>query len=165
MLQARGSTLLQRMTPKRGFNSKIDSWLDRMLEKLPQGNIAYAIVALNTLSYGAYIFWPQYNMHGYLNNFTFSTYGLNRGYIHNLVTCHFSHQSALSYVLDSAIIFMLCQSVVMMNGPLYAAKTVLLSMFMGSMFLFFYHSSQGGNVRPFQGNDAIMRGIIFSIIF
>jgi len=65
------------MVPKRGFNSKIDGFIERLLEKLPQGNIAYAIVALNTFCYGAYCFWPKYSMHTYLNNFTFSLYGLN----------------------------------------------------------------------------------------
>tara|TARA_B110000285_G_C14929777_1_gene516768 strand:- start:248 stop:415 length:168 start_codon:yes stop_codon:yes gene_type:complete len=52
-----------------------------------------------------------------------------------------------------------------MNGALFATKTVLLSMFLGSFFLYAYHNSQGGMARPYQGNDAILRGIIFSIIF
>lgn len=38
-------------------------------------------------------------------------------------------------------------------------------MFMGNFLLFAYHNSQGGMVRPFHGNDAILRGVIFSLIF
>jgi len=52
-----------------------------------------------------------------------------------------------------------------MNGQLFLAKTVLLSMFMGTFLLFAYHNSQGGMVRPFHGNDAILRGVIFAVIF
>jgi membrane associated rhomboid family serine protease len=137
------------MAPKRGFNSKIDGLIERGLENLPQGNIAYLIVALNTLFYGAYCFWPKYSMHTYLNNFTFSLYGLNKGYIWNIFTCHFAHQSFFSWLIDSVIIFLLCQSVTMMNGPLFAAKTVLLSMFMGSFLLYLYHNSQGGMASPY----------------
>ena len=74
--QAKG-TFLQNMMPKRGFNSKIDSLLESLIQRLPQGNIGYVIVALNTLFYGAYLFWPKWKMHQYFNNFTFSLYGLN----------------------------------------------------------------------------------------
>ena len=157
--------LLSKLIPKRNFNSKLDGFLERALEKLPQGNVAYLIVALNTLFYGLYLFWPKYSMHTYLNNFSFSLYGLNQGYLHNMVTCHFAHQSAFSWLLDSLIVFLLTQSLTQMYGPLFAAKTVLLSMFLGSFFLFAYHNSQKGMAHPYQGNDAILRGIIFSIIF
>jgi len=129
------------MMPKRGFNSKIDNLLSKALEHLPQGNIAYVIIALNTLFYGAYLMWPKYSMHNYLNNFSFSLYGLKQGYLHNMVTCHFAHDSFISYLIDSIIIFMLCSNVGMMNGPLFATKTVLLSMFMGSFLLYLYHNS------------------------
>ena len=44
-------------------------------------------------------------------------------------------------------------------------RTLLLSIFMGSALLFFYHNAFKGRVPPFQGNDAIMRGIIFTFIF
>ena len=93
--------------------------------------------------------WPKFSIHSYLNNFSFSLYGLNKGYLHNILTCHFAHQSFFSWLIDSAIIFMLANSLTMMNGPLYATKTVLLSMFMGSFFLYAYHNSQGGMARPF----------------
>ena len=52
-----------------------------------------------------------------------------------------------------------------MYGPLFATKTVLLSILLGSFFLYLYHNSQGGMARPWFGNDAILRGIIFAIIF
>ena len=108
LLENKPSGYLNRMVPKRGFNSKIDNMIERGLANLPQGNIAYLIVALNTLFYGAYCFWPKYSMHSYLNNFTFSLYGLNKGYVWNMMTCHFAHQSFPSWLIDSIIIFLLC---------------------------------------------------------
>lgn len=123
------------------------------------------MIALNTLFYGAYMFWPSYSMHSYINNFTFSLYGLNKGYFYNLLTCHFSHQSFLSYLLDSVILGLLSQSVIQMQGPLFLAKSVMLSLFLGSFFLFVYHNAMKGMARPYQGNDSILRGIIFSLIF
>jgi len=123
------------------------------------------VVALNVLFYGAYVFFPPYLMHSYLNHFTFSLYGLTQGYFHNIITCHFSHQSILACVLDSVIIFLLSTNVLQMHGPLFLAKTILLSMFLGSFGLFLYHNSKKGMASPYQGNDAILRGIIFSMIF
>jgi membrane associated rhomboid family serine protease len=119
----------------------MDRLIERGLQNLPQGNIAYLVAFLNTLFYGAYCFWPKYSMHSYLNNFTFSLYGLNKGYFWNIFTCHFAHQSFFSWLIDSVIIVLLCQSVTMMHGALFAAKTVLLSMFMGSFLLYLYHNS------------------------
>jgi len=52
-----------------------------------------------------------------------------------------------------------------MQGPLYVAKTIFLSVFMGTLFLFMYHNAMGGMARPFQGNDSLLRGIIFALIF
>ena len=52
----------------------------------------------------------------------------------------------------------------MMFGPLYLAKTVLMSIFIGSFFLFLQNSAQA-SMRPFYGNDSIMRALIFTIIF
>ena len=157
--------ILNKMMPKRSFNSKIDNFLETLLEKLPQGNIGWVVAGLNTVCYGTYLMWPKFSIHSYLNNFSFSLYGLNKGYIHNIFTCHFAHQSFFSYLIDTVIVGLLCQSLTTMNGPLFAAKTVLLSMFLGSFFLYAYHNSQGGMARPYQGNDAILRGIIFAIIF
>jgi len=104
-------SFMNKMMPKRGFNSKIDGVLERMLANLPQGNIAYLIVFLNTICYGAYCLWPKYSMHSYLNNFNFSLYGLNKGYVWNMLTCHFAHDGMFSYLIDSVILFLLCQSV------------------------------------------------------
>ena len=52
----------------------------------------------------------------------------------------------------------------MMFGNLFVAKTCILSMAMGSAFMFLHHSTQNVN-KAFHGNDAILRGLIFSIIF
>ena len=149
LMQNKGSGLLSRMMPKRNFNSKIDSMIERFLERLPNGNIGVVVAALNLAFYGAYVFWPKYSMHTYLNNFSFSLYGLNQGYIWNMFTCHFAHQSFFSFLIDSVIIYLLCQSSSMMYGPLFVAKTVLLSMFLGSFLLYMYHNSTGGMSRPF----------------
>lgn len=160
-----GSHLILRNTPRRMFNSKIDSFLEQICSKLPQNNIIALIIALNALFYGAYVFWPKHQMHSYLNSFTFSLYGLNHGYFYNLITCHFSHQSFLTVLIDSLLLGLLSQSLIYTQGPLFLAKTVLLSMSIGSLFLFLYHNALKGQARPFQGNDAILRGIIFSLIF
>jgi len=37
--------------PKRMFNKNFDRQINNLLSKIPDGNIAYAIVALNTLFY------------------------------------------------------------------------------------------------------------------
>ena len=102
------TSLLSRMTPKRFFNDKFDRQLGRLLERLPGGNIGYLIAGLNTAIYFLYLIWPNHNRFSFMNNFTFSMYGLNKGYVHNLVTCHFTHMSFLSYLLDTAICYMFC---------------------------------------------------------
>mmetsp|Transcript_7194 Transcript_7194/g.6293 ORF Transcript_7194/g.6293 Transcript_7194/m.6293 type:complete len:103 (-) Transcript_7194:159-467(-) len=102
-------------------------------------------------------------MYSFLNNFTFSRFNLSKGYLHTLVTSHFSHMSFLSYLLDSLIVFLFCHNLSMMFGSVYLLKVVLLSMFLGSFFLFVQHNGQ--HTRPFFGNDAILRGLIFTVIF
>ena len=108
--------------------------------------------------------WPPHNVFSFMNNFTFSMYGLNKGYIHNMVTCHFTHMSFFSYLLDTAICWMFCQNLGMMFGNIFVAKTVMLSMLFGSMFMFLHQSTQQVG-RAYHGNDAILRGLIFSLIF
>lgn len=135
------NSFLNHFAPKRGFSSNFERFLNNMLNKLPQGNIAYLIVFLNSLIYGMYLFWPRHQMYSFLNNFTFSKYNLSRGYLQTFFTCHFSHMSFFTYLLDSVIIFLFCQNISMMHGPVYLAKIVLLSMFMGSFFLFLQQSA------------------------
>ena len=78
-------------------------------------------------------------MYSFLNNFTFSNFNLKRGYVHTMFTAHFAHMSFFTYLLDSVIMFLFTQNMLMMFGPVYLAKTVLMSMFMGSLFLFLQH--------------------------
>ena len=99
-----------------------------------------------------------------MNNFTFSKYNLNRGYIWSFLTCHFTHMSFLTYLIDTAILYLFCMNISMMYGSLFVAKTIILSMLLGSFFLFLHHSSSP-MTRPYFGNDSILRGLIFSIIF
>merc|ERR1712046_80900 len=82
-----------------------------------------------------------------------------------MLNCHFTHLSLFSYGIDSLILFLFCQNLGQVYGNLFVAKTVLLSMLMGSLFLFMHHTSMGGQARPYCGNDAILRGLIFSLIF
>lgn len=84
--------------------------------------------------------------------------------MHNLFTCHFTHMHFFSYLLDTGIIFMLCRNLGMMMGNTFVAKTCLLSVLCGSGLMFLHHSTQHVN-RAYHGNDAILRGLIFSIIF
>lgn len=131
---------------------------------LPNGNIGFAIAGLNTLIYGLYCIWPQHNLFSFMNNFTFSMYGVNKGYVHNMLLCHFTHMSFFTYLIDTGIIFLLCQNLGMMMGNLFIAKTVLLSLFCGSALMYLHHSAYRLN-KAYHGNDAIMRGLIFSIIW
>jgi len=160
----RGGSLFSRSLPKRNFNDGFERGVERLTEKLPYGNIGLAVVALNTIAYGLYLMWPPYNMFAYMNNFTFSAYGLHKGYFHSLLLCHFSHTSFFSYFLDSLIIGLLCQSLGMMHGNIFLAKGMVLSVLLGSFLLFMQSALQGGG-RPYCGNDSILRGLIFSVIF
>ena len=79
--------------PKRNFNNTIDRLINKLIDRMPQGNLGFGIAALNTIIYGLYLAWPNYNMYSFMNNFTFSMYGFNRGHFWNLLTCHFTHMS------------------------------------------------------------------------
>mmetsp|Transcript_7182 Transcript_7182/g.8097 ORF Transcript_7182/g.8097 Transcript_7182/m.8097 type:complete len:88 (+) Transcript_7182:298-561(+) len=87
-------------------------------------------------------------MHKFLNNFTISQYNLTRGRIHTLVLSHFTHMGFLSYALDSVIIYLFCQNLTQMFGPVYIAKLALMGMACGSLLLTLQHSSSGMQ-RPF----------------
>ncbi len=104
-------------------------------------------------------------MYSYLNNFTFSKFNLSNGRLHTLLTCHFTHMSLFTYILDSVILYLFCQNIGMMYGPLFVMRTICLSMFLSSFLLFLHHNGTQGVSRPFYGNDAIMRGLIFTVIF
>ena len=68
--------LFQKSMSHRMFNNRIDSILRQIINVLPQNNIAYLILGLNTFCFGAYLLWPQNGMNGYTGNFTFHTYSL-----------------------------------------------------------------------------------------
>lgn len=122
--------------PKRNFSDGFERQVERLCEKLPYGNIGLAVIGMNTLLYGAYMMWPGYNMFSYMNHFTFSSYGLHKGYVHSLFFCHFAHTSFFSFLMDNLIIGLLCQSLGMMHGNVFLAKTMVLSMALGSFLLF-----------------------------
>ena len=155
--------LLLKQVGRRNFNNRIDSALYKFIGMLPSQNIGYLLVGLNSFFYFLYLIWPRNQMFSYLNNFTFSSFNLSRGYFQTLFTCHFIHMSTLNYILDSGILYLFCRNISMMNGPLFCLKTILLSIAVGSIFLCAQHSI--GFQIPFYGNDAILRGLIFSIIF
>merc|ERR1712203_376484 len=69
-----------------------------------------------------------------------------------------------TYLIDTGIIFLLCQNLGQMLGPQFIAKTVILSLFCGSALMFAHHSAYRLN-KAYFGNDAILRGLIFSIIW
>ena len=124
------------MAPKRNFSDRFERTVDQITAMMPGGNIGMAVVGLNTLLYGLYCIWPPYNLFSYMNNFTFSSFGLQRGYIWSLFFCHFAHTSFFSYFLDSLIIGLLCQSLGMMHGNVFLAKGMVLSILFGSGLLF-----------------------------
>ena len=166
---AKPQTLKQPRTfmsaPKRNFNQKFERGLQRLLDRLPGGgDIGLTIAGINTLVYGLYNIWPAHNTFAFMNNFTYSTYGFSRGYIWNIFTCHFTNLSFFSFLIDTGICYLLCQNLTMMHGSLYVAKTVLLSMLLGSAFTFLHHTTHN-ITKPFHGNESILRGLIFTIIF
>ena len=71
----------------------------------------------------------------------------------------------LPYMLDTFLMYLFCQYISSMHGPVFVGKCIALSMLLGSLFLFVQHSGSSGLTRPFYGNDAILRGLIFTIIF
>ena len=150
--------------PRRNFNSRFENLVENIAEKLPMGNIGLVVTALNTFFYGLYLIWPPYNMFSFMNNFTFSSYGLHKGYIHSLLFCHFTHTSFFQYLLDSLFVALLCSPLGMMQGNVFVAKVMVMSLVFGSGLLFLQQALQGGG-RPFCGNDAIFRGLVFTIIF
>ena len=103
-----GRGLFGRSMPKRNFSEGFERNVERLCEKLPMGNIGLAVIAVNCLFYGLYLVWPSYNMFSYMQNFTFSSYGLHKGYIHSLLFCHFAHTSFFSFFMDNLIIGLLC---------------------------------------------------------
>ena len=164
MARSRTGTSLMSKIPKRAFNKNFDRNLNNLLNKIPNGNVGIPIIALNTLIYGLYCIWPRHNQFAFMNNFTFSMYGLNKGYLHNMFTCHFTHTSFFSYAIDSVIMYLLCQNLGMQFSNLFVAKVCLLSIACGSGLMFLHHASQNVN-RAYFGNDSILRGLIFTVIF
>ena len=132
---------------------------------LPNGNVGYLMVALNSICYFLYMTWPRHSMFSFLNNFTFSKYNLDHGRVHTFLTSHFTHMGFFSYLIDTVILYLFCNNLSMMYGPIFVLKTALMSIFLADFLLFLQHQSSNGLARPFSGNDAIMRGLIFSIIF
>ena len=131
---------------------------------MPQGNLGYLIAGLNSLIYGLYLIWPPHNMYNFMNNFTFSMYGFNKGYFWNLLTCHFSHMQFFNFLIDTGITWMLCQNLMQMYGHIYVGRVILLSILMGSSFLAL-QAFIGGQHSAYFGNDAMLRGLVFSLIF
>ena len=128
--------MINNFMPKRNFTNGFDRFLQNMLYRLPNGNIGYLIVFLNSFFYFLYVLWPRSNIHAYLNNFTLSGYNISKGYLHAFFTAHFTHMSFFSYLIDSVILWLFCNNMLMMYGPLFLAKTVILAMFLGNFLLF-----------------------------
>ena len=144
--------------------SRIDRALENLINRLPNGNIGLVFIGLNTFFYMLYLTWPKDLLHKYMNNFTVSNYNLSRGRFHTLLLAQFSHMSFLSFLLDTFIIFLFCQNIQFMTGPVYIAKLSILAVVLSSFLLMLQHSSQGMQ-RPYWGNDSILRGLIFTVIF
>merc|ERR1711957_935743 len=132
------------------FNKKFDRNLNKLLEKLPDANIGYLIVGLNTFFYLLSWVIPPNQLWRFYQNCMFSSYGLQSGAIWSLLLCHFTHDKLLDYVLKSVIVFMFCQNLSQFNGGLFVQNMVLPS------------NNQG---RAFGGNDAILQGLLFTLIF
>ena len=68
--------MFSRMAPKRNFSDSFERQVEKLSSLLPGGNIGLAVVALNTFFYTTFLMWPAYTKYQYMNNFTFSTAGL-----------------------------------------------------------------------------------------
>ena len=161
---SRGGSLFSKGMPKRNFSDAFERQVENLTSKLPYGNIGLLVIGLNTLVYGMYLMWPEYNKFSFMNNFMFSSYALSKGYLHSLLFCHFTHTHFFPYFMDCLVVGLLCQSLGMMHGNVFLAKGMVLSMLLGSFLLFLQSALQGGS-RPYCGNDSILRGLIFSVIF
>ena len=158
----RSGTFLQRMVPRRNFNDKIDRLISKAVEAAPMGNLGMLIVGLNTFFF--VLSWLQ-NEFQFAKNFTFSSMAFSRGYFWNIILCHFAHTSTFNYVIDSIIVALFCQNLSMTLGPIMIGRIILLSMAMGSSFLFLQHIMGASRMGNWCGNDAIFRGLVFSLIF
>ena len=146
------------------YGSKLDQFIEEFIRRIPNGNIGALLVGLNTFFYGLYLIWPRDILHKFLNNFTISNYNLSRGRFHTLLLSHFSHMGFLSYAIDSLILYLFWQNLMFFHGPVYIVKLIMLSMAIGSSLMLLQHSSSAMQ-RPWWGNDSIMRGLIFTVIF
>ena len=59
-----------------GGGGGFDRLVNLLVSRLPNGNIAFLIIALNSLFYFLYLTWPRHQMYSYMNNFTFSKFNL-----------------------------------------------------------------------------------------
>lgn len=128
----------------------------------PMNNLGLIIVGLNTAAY--LLSWLQSEF-TYAKNFTFSSMAFSRGYFWNIFTCHFGHASFFTYILDSIIVGLFCQNLSMALGPTMIGRIILASLAGGSSILLLQHVMGGSQMRPFCGNDAILRGLIWTLIF
>ena len=70
----------------------------------------------------------------------------------------------IAYLIDSVILYLLATNVMQMKGPIYLGTLCLLSIVIGTGLLALKMSTTQF-ARPYLGNDAILRGLIFSIVF
>ena len=70
----------------------------------------------------------------------------------------------IAYLIDSIILYLLANNVMLMRGPIYLGTLCLMSIVIGTGLLALKMSATQF-ARPYLGNDAILRGLIFSIVF
>lgn len=70
----------------------------------------------------------------------------------------------IAYLIDSIILYLLANNVMLMRGPIYLGTLCLMSIIIGTGLLAL-KMSMTQFARPYLGNDAILRGLIFSIVF
>lgn len=150
-------------------HDKVTSGIDKQINNLlgflsKRGwDLPRFLVALNSVAYLMYLIWPgqRYN---YYKHFSYTNSNISHYHFHTCLTCHFGHDSFLMFLIDSFIMYLLAQNVMRMNGAIFLSYLCLLSTVIGSILLAIKFS-QSYQTRPYLGNDAIIRGLIFSIIF
>ena len=145
--------------------SGIDKYITEFLSFLSRRgwDLPMFLVAMNSIGYLSYLLWmgPKYN---YYKHFSYTNSNISHYHFHTCLTCHFGHDSMLMFIIDSFIIYFLAQNVMRMNGAMFLAQLCLLSMMLGTTFLALKLSSFP-LTRPYLGNDSLIRGLIFAIIF
>ena len=123
---------------------KIDQILQKLVNIIPYQNVMGLVVSTNIAVY------------------LLSMFSQTDAFFYTPLLSQFAHANLLNLGINSFVGYMIGNHLQGMRGPVHIMKIVLLSVVCGG--LLGQEAMQRGN-RPFFGNDAIIRGLAYSIIF